>query len=193
MHAACPRGTAQPSSGQAGCFLCSVNHYGPSTGRTSCLPCSVATGLHQPLVGQTSCVGCGSGSYLSTSGQCQACANGSYQPNEAATFCFTCQPGSYSNASAASCTLCPAGSYSLTAQASACIPCPGTAPALVEILWLIGLFRVLAGSFSAVGGSKCDPCPAAEYQPQPGRPSCLACRTHYSVIASRTRCQGMAS
>eukprot|EP00045_Choanoeca_perplexa_P017015 m.238135 g.238135 ORF g.238135 m.238135 type:complete len:2022 (+) comp17425_c0_seq3:175-6240(+) len=167
---ACPKGTAQPATGQSTCAPCLINHYSPVAGRATCLSCASSLGFYQPQEGQSECIGCGHGRYLSSAGTCEACLAGSYQPGMVAPMCTACPAGRYSHAAAAECLACPAGSFSAASGASMCTPCP-------------------AGTYSNASQVKCAPCPALQYQPSAGQPVCLPCAGFNTVISNRTQCR----
>ena len=98
---------------------------------------------------------CTPGYYLASSGDCTACAAGSYSASSSVSSCTQCAAGYYSGTSgASSCTACDAG-YGASPGASSCTLCS-------------------AGTYSVVG-SQCTQCAAGYYSQLSGASVCDQC------------------
>ena len=98
---------------------------------------------------------CTPGYYLASSGDCTACAAGSYSTTSTASSCTQCAAGYYSGTpGASSCTPCDVG-YGASSGASSCTLCS-------------------AGTYSVVG-SQCTQCAAGYYSQLSGASVCDQC------------------
>ncbi|KAL3877469.1 hypothetical protein ACJMK2_035170, partial [Sinanodonta woodiana] len=84
---------------QGSCQVCGVGTYQPSSGQTSCISCPSGTiTLQTGSTSSTQCVAiCSSGFFRTTSGTCQVCPVGTYQPSAEQSLCITCPSGYTTN------------------------------------------------------------------------------------------------
>ena len=104
-------------SGSSGlCTPCSAAMYQPATASLACVQCP--SGYTTPGAGSVSpdnCTACAAGKHSEqSSGTCQDCSRGQYQPFKEASSCSTCDRGrtTVSTTGSTNCTACPAGQHS---------------------------------------------------------------------------------
>ena len=161
----CPAGSWSGTIGlnnSNGCQSCGVGTYQPITGASSsgsCLPCSMGT--------SSSAVGVGA---------CELCAPGKFQPNNNATSCLPCEPGSYCPKGASAPLPCVKGTHSSSTSLTSASECTETG---------VGHFTPTGSTqqtpcspgtaSSAVGAGACELCAPGKFQPNSKATSCLPC------------------
>ena len=139
---------------------------------------------------------------------CTPCPKGMYQPNDGATACIACIPGTKAAvASSQVCALCEEGRYAENEQhrsdCTACLPgyYQGDTGASSCMKCLPGWHQVASaqtscdecdtGRFTSAvaSGEACHECPSGFYQNEKGRASCEACQAgFYQAVSGQTKC-----
>ncbi|KAK3591334.1 hypothetical protein CHS0354_028441 [Potamilus streckersoni] len=196
--ATCASGFFRATSGN--CQVCPVGTYQPNIEQSFCLSCPSGTTTNQvSSVSQTQCVAiCTAGFYISSIGNCQACALGTYQPSSGQTSCISCQTGTttlqigssnsaqclaicssgfYRNTSN-SCQSCPVGTYQPNTEQTSCISCPtGTTTNQVASSSQTQCIAICIAGFFTSSPGNCQVCPIGTYQPLSGQTSCISCQS----------------
>jgi len=145
------------------------------------------------------CAGCMAGQFKNlTSGLCQACPKGTYQPNEGATSCITCpegsttiagdvknytscrqlcNPGEYSASGFAPCDSAPRGTYVEGKGKTSYTSCPSGTTTMTEgakSRFNCGT-KCQPGTYSETGVEPCSPCEQGSYQNDIGKVNCIDC------------------
>ncbi len=119
---------------------------------------------------------CQPGTYASAStGSCEPCIPGEYQPAMGQESCFQCEAGRFtSQPGRTACSQCTAGRFSNLAGATDCATC--AAGTFRDATGQTSCVACEAGRFSALAGPTfCGTCAAGRFSHQAGLTSCAAC------------------
>jgi hypothetical protein len=152
---------------------------------------------------------CIAGWYRS-SGTCQSCTSGQYQPNSGRSVCINCGSGQYnSDTAATTCHSCSSGKYQPNSGHSACISCDSghynsnTAATSCHSCQS-GQYQPNSGHsvcincgsghYSDTAATSCHSCPSGKYQPNSGHSACISCDSgHYNNNTAATSCHSCQS
>eukprot|EP00794_Sanderia_malayensis_P006970 gene6970-7755_t len=148
---------------------------------------------------QQQCAPCPAGEFKNlTTGTCQKCSPGTFQPKEGSTSCTPCphgsttvtndmknetscrkicQPGEYSENGLSPCTASPPGTYTEGERQTSSTPCPtGTTTVIpgASSRFQCGT-KCEPGTFSSNGVEPCSPCEQGSYQSNRGQLTCIDC------------------
>lgn len=198
-----------------GCQPCAEGSWSAGGGVESCQPCEFGKSVE---AGKGSCehdcvfLPCEPGNYLSKTGGCTLCPEGSYSAGGLVDACkpcpkgknvaagkgscegdclwLDCEPGSYMDSSTG-CTACPEGSFSPGGSVSSCSPCPvgrtvasGEGTCEASCVWL----ACTPGNYLEAA-SGCTPCPEGSFSAGAEATSCSPCTTGKTVGAGQGKCE----
>lgn len=112
------------------CSDCLQGTYSSMSTTSACLLCD--RGYFAGNIKASQCQACGAGEYIMSRGGsiCSACPSGTApKVLTAASFCYKCDAGSFSNVyGSTACTLCASGFFTSQTGVTACVECPGVPP-----------------------------------------------------------------
>ena len=168
------------SFGLATCDSCTDGFFSSSPGAVACTACEPG---YYSLPNRTGCLPCDAGTFLNSTGGCQACPPGS-SSQRGAVACQACQANTYSASDGTSCTSCPSASTSYVGSPTiaSCTCALGSVPQYTSDNSTFTCVQCARGRYHDAAAGVCVACPAGTYTNTAGSYTCIPATSGFMVV-----------